>query len=213
MIIKTNEFVDMFGNSLQKESYYKNNKLATNTKNSIINNAKLEYDSVNYLGNGLYEILCKFENKLGKPNKRYKDYDFIKYSKTYDKLNGVYSIRYNDFIYIGSTTIGFRNRHLCYLYNKNCGTRQCLGDDLFQSGGVIDILWSTSNTDEFEIRNKEFEFIEIYKNKLDVELVNKSDNISVLKSDILGNIRKITIKSDDYDKVYNLLKKNNIKFV
>lgn len=84
-------------------------------------------------------------------------------------------------------------------------------------GGKINILWSTESKDEFEIRHKEFEFIEQYELDGLYEVVNKTKMVSVSnradsKSVSVHN-RKITVKADDYERVISFLKENNIKYV
>lgn len=224
MIIGNKELVEMFGSEANKITYEKIRKVHTEVKNSMLNKAKKEYKIVEDLGRGKYNIDDKYEHPITikKENRRDVEYEFVEYEKIYDKLNGVYCIIYENYIYIGSTIVGFRNRHSTYAYNiKNENRKSCLGDKLISLGGKINILWSTESNNEFDIRHKEFEFIEKYESEGLYEVINKTRMVSVSdrkdnrKIKQNGNTynRKITVKIDDYNKVVNFLKENNIKFV
>lgn len=220
MIIGNKELVELFGIQSIKERYAITRKVNTDVKKQLLNIVKKEYKIVEDLGRGKYNIDEKYEYPITieKEYRRVVDYEFIDYDKQYDKLNGVYSIIYENYIYIGSTIVGFRNRHSSYAYNiKNKNKHYCLGDKLLAMGGKINILWSTDSNDEFEIRHKEFEFIEQCEIDGLYEVINKTKMVSISNRTDSKNVntynRKITVKIDDYEKVINLLKENNIKFV
>jgi hypothetical protein len=217
-IIGNKDMVELFGTEANKRYYAKFKKVPKNMIKTLISNAKKEYYIAEYLGDGKYKVENKSDTIIS-INKRFADYPFIVYDKEYDNLNGVYSIIYDNYIYIGSTIRGFRKRHSDYSCNlkNNNKNNKCLGDKLIEMGGKIDILWSTENNDEFEIRHKEFEFIEKFEKEGLYEVVNKTKMVSVQgrtdRKVKTSNIRKITIQSTDYEKVISFLKENNIKFV
>ena len=167
-IIGNKDMVELFGTEANKKYYHKYKKVATDMKATLISNAKKEYHVVEDLGRGKYRV----ENKSDKPintkkqNKRRAEYSFVDYDKKYDNMRGVYCIIYANYIYIGSTIKSFRIRHSYYNYNMKYKNRyKGLGDKLIEMGGKINILWSTESNDEFEIRHKEFEFIEKFEKR------------------------------------------------
>ena len=212
MIIGLEELVNMFGSEENKTYYYKNKKLQKKTKDLLLNKASFNYDIAN-IKKGKYELIQKYDYILEhtNENRRRVDYEFINYDISFDKLNGVYSVIYENYIYIGSTISGFRNRHSSYSLNLKNSKIMCGGDKLIALGGTIDILWSTESSNEFEIRNKELEYIDYFIKNTDMKVINKTINVNVLDEDVSN--RKITVKADDYERVVGFLKENNIKFV
>lgn len=219
-IIGNKDMVELFGTDINKIYYLKYRKVGGNMKATLISNAKKEYKIVEDLGRGRYRVENKSDEIIiiKKENKRIAKYDFIDYDKKYDNLRGIYSIIYNNYIYIGSTIKSFRIRHSSYNHNlKHKNRNKGFGDKLIEMGGKINILWSTENYNEFEIRHKEFEFIEKFEKEGLYEVVNKTKMVSVQdrtdRKIKTPNIRKITIQLTDYEKVVSFLKENNIKFV
>ena len=217
-IINTKELLRIFGNDKQKNSTLNSGIIQKKTRDSLVNKAKIFCD-IETLGYGKFKIKEWYTKELPNMNEfKYTDYKRIErtlYDCKYDNLYGVYSIVLGNKIYIGSTIAGFRNRHMRYRY-KNTTGNDCLGYYLYTEGGEIDILWSTDIKDTEMIRNKEVEFIRKYSEDDEWEVINSEIYVQGCSNrELMTKIEKsiITIRQSDYEKVVELLNKNNINIL
>lgn len=118
---------------------------------------------------------------------------------------GVYAIILQNNIYIGSTTIGFRNRFLQHLKWEKLSTKQMLLND-----GEFIILYKSLKNEKSEIfiRNKEKELIDEYKNNENWNVINKNNPYLYNKT----NEKNIYFKTDSIDEV-NMLVKNGFNII
>lgn len=214
-IINNKELVRLFGNEKHKTYLRKYGKVCMKSKDAMLNNAK-KFCKIEVLRRGKYNIIEIYDTPIDK-NKfetRRVDYDFVNYDSEYDKMNGVYCVKLENKIYIGSTISGFRNRHSAYKFNiKNNNTKNwCGGDLLISKGGKIEILWATESNNELEIRLKEIEYIQYYDYFTDFEVINSVSQVSVLNSKNKIKYNKIKILDKDFEKAKQLLSENGIIF-
>jgi len=120
-----------------------------------------------------------------------------------DHKKGVYSIILNNDIYIGSTNTSFRERFLQHI-NKNNPLKHTY--DLLINGGIFNTLWiATDNEDERNIRKKENEYIEEYKNNPYWNVINFKDSYKI-------KYKNIKVKAKDYNSAIKVLQSNNIYY-
>jgi hypothetical protein len=211
-IINNKQLIELFGSKINKETFNKTNKVNNTLKKTLLRRAYKNYD-IEDLGCGKYYIKNYhiIDRIIDKPNKRNYEHPQYDVDVEYDKNKGVYSIVLEDKIYIGSTINSFRNRFLSYNKpRKNTWT----GLKLFNKGGIFKIEWiAPDSSDELEIRLKEIEYIDYYNLHTDYIVVNKADNVFILKDkNKLINYNKILIRDCDYEKVLDLLKKEKILY-
>ncbi|BAO04944.1 phage-related protein [Clostridium botulinum B str. Osaka05] len=138
-------------------------------------------------------------------------YDAFKPNEENGEKTGVYCIIRNNNIYIGSTVRSFRDRfqeHNMPSRIDNKETFQILNND-----GCFDILWiANKNTTEQQIREKEAEYINKFKNNKNWILINKNKNTwsFIPKNKPKRKNKYIKINSNNYEKAIKILKENNL---
>lgn len=140
----------------------------------------------------------------GSRNNNLQHYPNFKLSKQNWYANGVYSIKLNNNIYIGSTTVGFRNR---FLQHKNGDT---ITHDMLQQGATFEILWLDNTHDEPFIRQMESKYINYYRNKTEWNVVNEKDSWSYTQPKM--KYKSIKVDKNKLDNVINFLEENNIEY-
>lgn len=168
--------------------------------------------------NNLDEISKQYRNNSTKRRKYIDNIDNFDVPVFMENMPGVYKIQLDNYVYIGSTTVGYCDRYLGHM-NKNIAIsiRGFIYNDIeikntydmLMNGGVYTPLYAMEEESEYEIRLMEEKFIEDYK-LLNYNVVN------IGKVSIKGRRNKpikfknIKIKEEDYENVINILKSNNI---
>jgi len=171
---------------------------------------------------GKYQFVITeiFDIPTEKKIRKYKlDYKQFIISEEDENKNGVYIIRlYND-VYIGSTTVGFRNRFVAHRHhsknNLSADTKSMVRSD----DGTFDWLWIANESEgEYEIREKEAEYINYYIKNTTYSVCNTaSPNIKIggngKSFKIINQNKSIKIKESDYKKAIELLTTNGIESI
>jgi hypothetical protein len=132
-------------------------------------------------------------------HKEFENLDII--SDSYDE-NGVYIITFGKDIYIGSTTIGFRERFMQHRRKGNPLPTY----DMLNSGAAFSVLWmADSNDTEKFIREKE----NYYKDSNYYNLINVKGAWSYEKSTKI-KYKTIRVENSNYDKSLEILRENNL---
>ena len=139
-----------------------------------------------------------------------------------ENKKGVYKITQGNYIYIGSTfrDEGFRARFRGHLYKTN----KTITRDMLLKGGKFESIWMCDDNleDEYIVREIEEYFIKYFKEKTNLNVVNSKDktyitrqtpNTNKYKPDKKVRYSTIKIKLEDYSKVIQILKENNIEFI
>ena len=122
----------------------------------------------------------------------------------YAYSKGVYKIELNNYIYIGSTTIGFRKRFLQHYSSTSSLMKHTY--NLLHNGGIFSILENMDDKEEQEIRLKEQQYINKYLLDPEYIVVNKENAFN------RGRIKykNIKVPKINYEKAINLLRENNL---
>ena len=151
--------------------------------------------------------------KLGNSTGHYKTYNgTYNVDAKYNHAKGVYKIQLDNDVYIGSTIMGFRKRYIDH--SENYQNMMDHTQRLLQNGGIFEILWiAPDNTSENDIRQKEQEYINQYKENEKLHIINKKPQviIPVHKNKNL-KFKKLFIDSRNYNFVIELLKNCEINF-
>jgi hypothetical protein len=124
--------------------------------------------------------------------------------KEYNKI-GVYCVIQDNKIYIGSTIVGFRQR----FQEHNKRNDDVLPTyDMLHNNGYFKILWIANNETEPEIRAKENEYINKYKN--DDNWIVMNNNNAWSYTEPKPRYKRIKILKSNYEKAIQLLKDNNL---
>lgn len=163
------------------------------------------------------EILKQYRNNVTK-RRKYIDIDNFDVPVFMEDMPGVYKIQLDNHVYIGSTKQDYCRRYLGHM-NKKCavsirsfiynGIKIKNTHDMLMNGGVYSPIYAMEEESEQEIRLMEEKFIRDYKS-LNYNVVN------IGKVSIKGRrnkpikFKRIKIKEEDYEKVIDILKSNNI---
>lgn len=165
-----------------------------------------------YIITNIYDEPLK-KNRVNNNLGHYKVGDSSKYliPKEFNQNKGVYIIQLYSNVYIGSTTVGFRERFTQHYQNRDNNMPHT--QDLLLHGATYKILWiAPINAKEDEIRIKEQEFISKYQKDPEYNLINGRDIVDIPKYRKKKIQKKrIAINENDYQKVISLLKQNEIK--
>lgn len=82
---------------------------------------------------------------------------------------------------------------------------------MLNNNATYQILWIANNETEQQIRNKENEFIEQYKQDDDWNVINTREAWSYTVPKQKYKTIKIKIKEEDYENTLEFLKENNIE--
>lgn len=111
------------------------------------------------------------KSKGSRNNYKGKHFDNFLVSKENKNNIGVYSIVLNNDIYIGSTIVGFRERFLEHIEKTN----PLKTKEMLEQGGSFKIIKICNGMTEKEIRILENEYINLYKNDIDWNLINTNN--------------------------------------
>lgn len=114
---------------------------------------------------------------------------------------GVYRVVLNNVIYIGSTRAGFRKRFLSH--HSNRGQMPFL-DQLYDDGGVFEIVEVMNGASNEEIYKRENEYIEQYLDDANWECLNRRPSYSSNKFKP-SPYTAIRVNKEQYDEVFALL--------
>ena len=167
--------------------------------------------------NSLDEISKQYRNNATK-RRKYIDIDNFDVPIFMESMPGVYKIQLDNYVYIGSTKVGYLDRH-CGHMNKN-STVSIRGFiyndieikntyDMLMNGGVYVPLYAMEEESEQEIRLMEEKFIKDYK-LLNYNVVNIGKVCIRGRRNEPMKFKRIKIKEEDYENVINILKSNNI---
>ena len=159
----------------------------------------------------IIEILEQPPRKEPKSRKNSIRHKEFKVSKKDWYSIGVYRIinyKTNE-VYIGSTIDGFRKR---FLRHKTGVKNQQHTYELLQNGAVFEIIEVMDNSSELEIRAKEQEYINQYKDSQEYILINKYKETVCLKEPKPKKPHYINIKVLDieYEEIVQLLQDNGL---
>lgn len=198
------EFVLKFGSQKQKESY--TGSITHTIRKSILAHAnrlcdvKYDKDKKKYIITRYYKIPIPRSK-----NDRIAS-SLMAMTEQERSLHGVYCIKNDDTIYIGSTMRSFYIRfsgHYLHPQEQMQKTKE-----LFDNGSKMFILYAAKPDDTEEyIRNLEKEYIHKYVNS-EYKLLNYI-NASNKK---VNKYKSIKVHVDDYEEAINLLTTSNIKF-
>ena len=144
--------------------------------------------------------------KYTKGNNR-KEYSQFLIPREDENKIGIYKIVLDDNIYIGSTIDGFRNRFRNH--NNEYSNNIPFTFDMLNDGATFEIIEICEGLQESQIRNIENKYIQQYREDKDWNLINSNDAWSYAKKQKFKTI-KIQVKEEDYDKVLEFLKENNL---
>lgn len=151
--------------------------------------------------------------KLGNNTGHYKTYNgTYNVDAKYNHAKGVYKIQLDNDVYIGSTIMGFRKRYIDH--SENYQNMMDHTQRLLQNGGVFEILWiAPDNTSENDIRQKEQEYINQYKENEKLHIINKKPQVIIpVHKNKKTKFKKLFIDSRNYNFVIELLKNCEINF-
>ena len=183
-----------------------------NTKKAQITDLKQYFEIDDTSKRGKINILYKreeFKKKKFTRVRKYKDFQNLNVNCEQWNSKGVYIIIDDEKnCYIGSTVNGFRNRFLehWYLSHKEM---QHTYDLLRKNNAKFMILEDMTGIDENEIRKMEQVYLDKYSNDDNYNVINRYSYVVGLKPKEV-KYRNIKVKEEDYEKVIELLKNNNI---
>lgn len=150
--------------------------------------------------------------KLGNNTGHYKTYNgTYNVDAKYNHAKGVYKIQLDNDVYIGSTIMGFRKRYIDH--SENYQNMMDHTQRLLQNGGVFEILWiAPDNSSENDIRQKEQEYINQYKENEKLHINKKPQVIIPVHKNKNPKFKKLFIDSRNYNFVIELLKNCEINF-
>lgn len=188
-----------------------------NTKKAQITDLKQYFEIDDTSKRGKINILYKreeFKKKKFTRVRKYKDFQNLNVDCEQWNSKGVYIIIDDEKnCYIGSTVNGFRNRFLehWYLSHKEM---QHTYDLLRKNNAKFMILEDMTGVDENEIRKMEQVYLDKYSNDDNYNVINRYSYVVGLKPKKVKSkkvkYRNIKVKEEDYEKVIELLKNNNI---
>lgn len=122
---------------------------------------------------------------------------------------GIYSIKYNNTVYIGKTEVGFRIRFMQHY--RNYGNIHEKTKKLILDGGRFTPIYFMNNIDDSELfLMVEDMFISIYK-EMGYNVVNERTNVPIPKiRKPRPKTKKIKIFEKDLEKILNFAIENNI---
>ena len=191
--------IEVKKNTRSKESQFKQLKRFFN----------IEKNKTWYTIKEIYEIPLEKVDGRKNNSKNFHAYPQFKVNKKYNSNIGVYSITLNNDIYIGSTTRGFRERFQHHVAKSNSKVTK----EMLDNNATFQILWIANNETEPEIRDKENEFIQYYKNQDNWNVVNTRDAWSFTTPPVQKYKTKtirIKVKEEDYEDALEFLRKNNL---
>lgn len=113
--------------------------------------------------------------------------------------SGVYKIQKNNIIYIGSAT-KLRRRFLQH-YNNSANLHKKTYQ-LLQEGGVFEVLWILpKDSTQEELRQKEQEYIDLYKRNVNYILLNNND-VAIKGQGKQQKTNKIVLTKEELQKQY-----------
>jgi len=145
-------------------------------------------------------------SKGSKNNNRIINPNFLITIEDENKI-GIYKIVLNNNIYIGSTIAGFRHRFI--QHNNEKFNNVPFTSSMLKDGATFEILKICNGMTEPQIREKENEYINLYKNSKDWNIINIKDAWSFVKKQKYKTI-KLQVKKEDYEKTLRLLQENNL---
>lgn len=168
--------------------------------------------------NNLDEISKQYRNNSTKRRKYIDNIDNFDVPIFMENMPGVYKIQLDNYVYIGSTTVGYCDRYLGHM-NKN-STVSIRGFiyndieikntyDMLMNGGVYSPIYAMEEESEHEIRLMEEQFIKDYK-LLNYNVVNIGKVAIKGRRNKPIKFKNIKIKEEDYENVINILESNNI---
>ena len=145
--------------------------------------------------------------------KEYLKFESFKVDENKFNNKGVYIIRLNNEVYIGSTTYGFRKRFM--QHKENWKANMDYTEDLIKRGGVYSILHDMTDVeDEDLIRMVEYEYIKYFRDS-GFNVLNKGVPVSFdryyKQKQNKQKYVKFKIEENDYDKVVEILKREGVK--
>lgn len=148
----------------------------------------------------------RINNKGGNNSKIFKNFDI---PKEHDNSIGVYKIiDKNNNIYIGSTTVSFRERFKQHnKYNEDMKHTY----NLLHNGGIFKIIEVMNNSSKIEIRKREQFYITKYINDKNYNVINRDKEVGYIGKK-KTKFKNIKIPDYEYKKVIKLLLENEITF-
>ena len=129
---------------------------------------KYTKDGYKFIIEEIYETPLPIVDK----RKEYLKFESFKVDENKCNNKGIYMIRLNNEVYIGSTTYGFRKRFM--QHKNNWKQNMPYTEDLIKRGGVFSILHNMSDIEDIElIRMIEEEYILFYTHETDYDVVNR----------------------------------------
>lgn len=154
--------------------------------------------------------------KPKEPSASYIEYEQFLPSYEDGKKKGVYIIKKDNTVYIGSTVTSFRNRFIDH-YNAD----GLITYDMLHNGATFDILWCANEDDEeYVVRDKEEQYIKLYNETEGYEVMNTkfktyTRNIGIyINRKYNGNkiYDSLKFRRSDIDKVKKFCEENNIEY-
>ena len=128
--------------------------------------------------------------------KEYLKFESFKVDENKFNNKGVYMIRLNNEVYIGSTTYGFRKRFM--QHKNNWKQNMPYTEDLIKRGGVFSILHDMTDIEDIElIRMVEEEYILFYTHETDYDVINRRINTPVSEKPKKSKIKYKSIKIEE----------------
>lgn len=152
------------------------------------------------------EVAEKVDRRL-EGNSFYKEDSRFKIPRKDMHRIGVYKIELENQIYIGSTTVGFRER---FIQHISPSSLLICTRELLDKGATFDVLEYMDGQDEITIRKKEDEYIKQYRADNRWECINKRKEVlykgKKKKKQPKKKKKQIIINEENYDKAIDLLK-------
>jgi hypothetical protein len=121
--------------------------------------------------------------------------------------NGVYCIKLDNKIYIGSTIKGFRIR---FNQHRTGSGNIVKTKKMLEKGATFDILWTAKDEDEPTIRKIEQEYIDRYRES-GWEVVNSNETYSrTVKKPKKKKYKRIKVEESNFKKALELLRDNGL---
>lgn len=192
-------------------------KLPITTGNAKMAQMKKIKEYIDFRKNGNMLVVTSVHSRVPHDDKRKsrkmginrKQFNQYKIPMEYDHRAGVYAIKLENKMYIGST-IDFRRRFLSHRYGINGFeyTKKLLDD-----GATFELLFLAPNSmSRKELFIKEQTMIDSYSIQSDVEVVNKGCMIHSLyktENKQQSSVKPIWISKNDYGQAVKLLKEND----
>ena len=129
---------------------------------------KYHKDGYKFIIEEIYETPLPIVDK----RKEYLKFESFKVDENKFNNKGVYMIRLNNEVYIGSTTYGFRKRFM--QHKNNWKQNMPYTEDLIKRGGIFSILHDMTDIEDIElIRRVEEEYILFYTHETDYDVINR----------------------------------------